>query len=358
MSSDTKKFEISLAPFREKMGNVYLIQSFFSEHATASTLYLPKYVFSYSFLISKSIIPTNAILIPHPTLDRSPETLRYLNSVAELSHLHTKPVFMFMGGDLSHDIKFPEFNFHIFRGTQYKKLLQKSDIIIPPICEDLGFFHGFEPRQKSPQPLISFCGWAGFNNKKHYIKYLLKNFYIDIKKILLLDASLEVYKKGLYFRRKAIIALNSNGGRVQTSFIIRNSFSGNKRTISLSPDDARKEYIENMKNSDFVLAPKGDANYSVRFFEALSLGRIPILIDTDVCLPLEDEIDYSKFIVRVSYRDIKKLPQIISDFYSSISNEEFIEMQKKAREAFEKYLRYDSFFNRIFSDTISSEQKI
>ena len=100
-----------------------------------------------------------------------------------------------------------------------------------------------------------------------------------------------------------------------------------------------------MVNSDFVLCPKGDGNYSVRFYEALSLGRIPILIDTDMVLPLEETLDYSKFILRVDHADMHRLEDIVADFYEALSNEEFQAMQMEAREAFATHLRYDSFFN-------------
>ena len=112
---------------------------------------------------------------------------------------------------------------------------------------------------------------------------------------------------------------------------------------------ARTEYVDNIKNSDFTLSPKGDGNFSVRFFESLSLGRIPLLIDTDCALPLEDEVDYDEFILRVSYKDLPKLAQIVANYYSTLTPEAFLSEQKRCREVFEKYLKIDVFFKKVLT---------
>jgi hypothetical protein len=130
-----------------------------------------------------------------------------------------------------------------------------------------------------------------------------------------------------------------------THFIVRKAFFGQAAKTKEGLLKLREEYIENLQNNDFALAPRGDANASTRFFEALSLGRIPILIDTDIVLPLERIIDYSKFVVRIDHTQLHRLPEILLDFYEKISDDEFVAMQYRAREAYVKHLRLDSFFN-------------
>ena len=41
-----------------------------------------------------------------------------------------------------------------------------------------------------------------------------------------------------------------------------------------------KEYESSLGNSDYVLCPRGFGNTSIRFYESLSAGRIPILVDS------------------------------------------------------------------------------
>lgn len=48
--------------------------------------------------------------------------------------------------------------------------------------------------------------------------------------------------------------------------------------------------ITDIQNADFILSVKGDGSFFCRFYEALSLGRIPFFIDTDCILPFENMI--------------------------------------------------------------------
>ena len=94
------------------------------------------------------------------------------------------------------------------------------------------------------------------------------------------------------------------------------------------------------------MAPKGNGNGSIRFYEALSLGRFPVLIDTDCVLPLAEVINYNDFVVKVEYNNLSNLEDRIVKFYKSLTNEDFLRRQHLAREAFE-LLRPESFFKRI-----------
>jgi len=69
-------------------------------------------------------------------------------------------------------------------------------------------------------------------------------------------------------------------------------------------DSLRMSYIEHLDNTKFVLCPRGRGLNSIRFFEALRMGRIPVLISDDTKLPMEDRIDYSRFMVRMPENDI------------------------------------------------------
>ncbi len=275
------------------------------------------------------------IIIPHNYyyIDKVDD---YIKEFVDLSNKFNKKIIIFSTNDSTSYINIP--NSIIFRMSQYLSRKKDNEIIMPAYSTDLSYGNEIMYREKRKIPIIGFCGWASVNGLFNKIIFWFKNTFI-LK---------GTHRLGLYFRIKMIKLLNKSK-LVKNNFIIRSSYSANKNTISIDPIKARHEYIENIKDSDFVLAPKGDGNFSVRFYEILSLGRIPILIDTDCPLPLDKDIDYSKFIIKVSYKDIKNIDKIISDFYDKISNEEWINMQRRAREAFEKYLRIDSFFRFIFT---------
>lgn len=266
----------------------------------------------------------------------------YIFSFVSLARKYNKKIIVIATGDKSDDISIP--NSIVLRMSQYKQKLKSNEIIIPAYIHDLGFT-GVGFREKSSTiPIVGFCGWADFSNNFQKIKFSIKNILIHIYKG-------SVYKKGVYFRRKVIKAFLMSS-KIQTNFIIRKTYSGNTKTLALPIEIAEKEYRENIISSDFVLVVKGDGNYSNRFYEVLSLGRIPILIDTDTPLPLENEIDYSKFVLRVSWREIKNTPNIVSNFYKSLTSKEFKSMQQEARNIFEKKLNPVSFYRNLFQDKL------
>lgn len=255
-----------------------------------------------------------------------------------------KTLVVFIGGDLSHNIFLD--GVVVCKGSQYRSLMRENEVLIPPFAEDLGAQAGVELRTKSGLPTVSFCGWAGFKSMWARVKYVTRLAAI----ILLAFArpSVTVYKKGVYWRRRAMRVL-AGVQDIKTHFIVRRSFSGNSKTIDLDTDRARREYVDSIAASDYVLAPKGDGNFSVRFYEALSLGRLPILIDTDTPLPLEHEIQYDRFIVRVPYQQVSQIGEYVLRHYAAMDEEAFRQAQRDARQAYEQFLRYDVFFEQLFS---------
>lgn len=298
--------------------------------------------------IVKDLQEADFILLPHEYFDVADRYPKYVQEHLALAKESGKKLLIFDLSDYS-EKKIVAPNAWIFRIAEYAS--QKSDnvIVMPTFIEDLGATRIPAPRAKGKIPIIGFCGWAGFRNFSEYLKFLIKTFLIDLRRLATLDFKLETHKQGIYFRRHALSVLQHGAtrGRYLTNFIIRHSYSSHINTVEKSPAELRWEYISSITDSDITLAVRGDANASCRLFEILSLGRIPLLINTDCALPLADELDYKKFTIFVDYRDISRLDKIISKFWERTSEQEFVAMQKMAREAFEKYLRVDSFLAYI-----------
>lgn len=289
--------------------------------------------------IEKNIESADYILVPHDYF-LIKDQRSYLQEYIALSRKYSKKIILFDYGDFDEYIDIP--NAIIFRTSQYGYKKRGNEIMMPAYAEDLSDYRKIEFRNKNNKPIVGFCGWADFKDNIEQLKAYTKNLSLIFKK--------SVHKKGLLIRRQVIAQLQ-NSSLVTTNFIIRKSYSGHKSTLELSPEQARGEYVDNLFNSDFALSIKGDGNFSYRFYEALSLGRIPLFVNTDCVLPLEEVINYRDFVLFVDFKDIKKMDRVVSDFYNQLSNEEFINKQKKAREVFEQYLRIDSFFKFIFSSS-------
>lgn len=259
----------------------------------------------------------------------------FLDEHVLLAQKYQKKLLIFDLSDLTEkEINVP--NSIVFRIAGYRHRQKENEIIMPYFSEDLSQYQKVTRREKGEKPVIGFCGWGELRNTRQRIKLWLKNFLI----------SDQAHKQGIYFRIKAIKILKKCN-KIIPNFIIRKSYSSHQSTIELPVEQARRQYIENISNSDFTLCVRGDANFSYRFFETLSLARIPLVVDTDCVFPLNDIIDYNKFAFIVDYKNLENICGIIKDFYINISNEEFIEMQKNARMAFKNYLSTTAFLKYI-----------
>ena len=303
------------------------------------------------------------LLFPHNYFSLRMETSDTVKSF--ISHFVTcaekcgKKILVFAMADSDEAIEIP--HSLIFRYSQYRYKKRDNEILTPPypLHERVAELSRYRERvwkniilrQKNQKPVVSFCGWAGFPNEYRRFTHGVRTALADFRTYILGDEHAGLHKSGIYWRRKAMRALLGSS-RITMKFLVRKSYSAQKGfngKDSIRPEDAEREYIESILNTDFVLAPKGHGNASVRFYEALSLGRFPVLIDTDCVLPLEDIVDYSQCVVTVPDDRLEDAEKLILNFYNSLSDEQFKERQKMARALFE-LLRPASFLKIVLSE--------
>ena len=98
-----------------------------------------------------------------------------------------------------------------------------------------------------------------------------------------------------------------------------------------SDQDRKKttaEFFKNIEQNPYTFCMRGGGNFSVRFYETLIMGRIPVLVDTDVRLPLADDVDWSRHCLIVSENSIT---EDLITFHSSKTDLELQEMQRNNR---------------------------
>jgi len=280
------------------------------------------------------------LLIPHnfPSVRHRPDSLR---KYAELSRKLNKRIIVIAHGDSDAPVDLP--NAVVFRTSLYRFRKRENEIAMPAYAVDLLRGEQIALRKKSDLPVVGFCGWTYYKNPKNAVATLVKDALVGARAFLFRDARLAALKKGLTFRRVSVDILRKSTA-VRTNFILRSSYSGHLQTIRLDPVQAREEYRRNLLDADLALAVKGDGNYSYRLYEALSLGRVPLFLDTECVLPLEQHLDYSAFMVRVPFTDLRHVDHIAAAFWNGLTDERFAEMQRMAREAFEKFLSVKAFF--------------
>jgi len=278
-----------------------------------------------------------------------PKSIARVNDVREaiaqgraLAEQYKKKLLVFFYGDHSYKEHIP--GVITFKWSAHGQDKLPTEVITPVFSLDLAKERDIVWRHKSEKPSVSFCGFAGLPSVKTALRYHVSNIWLNVLSVATMNPEVRAQKRGLYFRRKGMRILQGDS-RIDTHFVVRSAYFNQ---VEAQPEQLRQEYLDNMQNADFVLAPRGDANISTRFFEALSFGRIPVLIDTDCVLPLEKNIDYSTFIVRIPHTEMHTIPEKLLELYNSIADDEFIAMQQRARDTYERYLEIGPFFNFVF----------
>lgn len=81
----------------------------------------------------------------------------------------------------------------------------------------------------------------------------------------------------------------------------------------------KKEYQDVLARSRFSLCPRGSGPSTVRFWESLQAGAIPILISDDMVLP--EGVDWDRCIIRIPECGVTKIKEVIASVSLEIENE-------------------------------------
>lgn len=212
----------------------------------------------------------------------------------------------------------------------------------PPQCEDLLDHAGgaLAVREKRPTPTVGFCGhvtpaWEQWLNTLRGQP----------------DKAI-----GMRLRRLALTALRRGGGagRVETNFVERRHYHGGalRATNPAEVERIRREFIDNVLGSDYTLCVRGTGNFSYRFYEALSAGRIPLLIDTGGGLPFEGRIDWPRHCVIVPVSHIRTTGDRLAEFHESLTPAQFADLQRANRALWEEWLNPLAFHRRVVQEAV------
>jgi hypothetical protein len=201
-----------------------------------------------------------------------------INDLIELSQKYNKKILLFYNDD--DDTEFNFDNSIIFRTSIYKTKKPKNYSSVPAFCNDLKKESIYSFRSKNEIPTIGFCG-------------AITHRY-----------------------RQIIIDEISNSKKLKTNFLIRNNFWGGK----IWDNQVRQDYINNILSSDFIICVRGAGNFSYRFYETLCMGRIPLVLDTDISFPFEDYINYDEKILKIKVEDLQNVEKLIYSFWDKIDD--------------------------------------
>lgn len=202
-----------------------------------------------------------------------------------------------------------------------------------------------QPRAWQPIPVIGFCGQAGaapLRSLLREVRLKSRQWQYKTGKLKWQPPPFETSA----FRRFVLRQFESDA-RVRTNFLLREKYhAGNDRDKDAhSPQ--KLAFINNIFDSDYTVCVRGGGNFSIRFYETLALGRIPVFIDTDCLLPFHDRIPYHEYFPWIEVKDLPRAAEIVSDFHTRLGADGFLERQQTCRKLWEEHFTADGFYGDL-----------
>jgi len=257
-----------------------------------------------------------------------------------------KKVVIWVDGD--NDVNYSKSNCILIKYSGYKSNNKINEFIMPGDLKidllDKYFSGKVVIREKLLIPSVGFIGIAEYPKIKLILlifKNMLLQFIYFIKKSIFEPSLIIPY----LIKRKKILKKIMNDARINSNVMIRNRFAFGIRDNNRK---ARMEFINNIVNNDYSICMRGAGNYSIRFYETLCLGRIPIFVNTDCVLPFEDKINWKDHCIWIEESNKKNIGNKILEFHQNISNTDFMELQQKNRIIWEKYFSIQGFNRQLY----------
>jgi hypothetical protein len=258
-------------------------------------------------------------------------------ALAEEASRAKKPFLIWHTGDL--DPILPSADWIVFVNAIDRSKRRRGWFVAPRFIEDPLISYGQDfpmAREKGDSPRVGFCGYASSSALK--LGYsLLQNLGFRLG----YHAGRKMYEPPSFvpatlLRAKVLRALERDA-RVATDFIVRTRYK----------TGSAQEFYRNILETDYTVCVRGYGNWSVRLYETLACGRIPVLIDTDCTLPFHDTIDWKHYCVWVPESHASRVGEYVGDFHRSMSAAAFREQQRECRRLWESRLSRKGFLSHL-----------
>ncbi len=267
--------------------------------------------------------------------------------LAEQALDNGKKIMVWFRGDLSPRIPFP--NAVVFKCAMHRSRSRANQFAAPYFIDDptKQYNNGeIVLREKGRLPTVGFCGYAEVKPAK--LAYSIVANLLNYSKILLGRSNYESAPiiPATTLRAKALKLL-ARDHRIDTNYLIRDKYKAGAKSKSPELQTATEQFFDNIYNSDYTLCIRGYGNWSVRFYETLACGRIPVFIDTDCVLPFDFAIDWKKYCVWVDKSEVSNIAEIVADFHSKLTNNSFLDLQRACRRLWQERLSLCGFMNHL-----------
>lgn len=313
-----------------------------------------KFIREASYTEVDSIQNCHLAIYPHKVFH--PETLEFDRGVfdaAIAAERYQKPIIIDATSDSDTFLDIP--TAHILRYGLYKSQKKAFETECP-------FWSNYRTKNglnflkidstKGKKPAVGFCGTTSSAGKlSNLVKFSIPTSLAQsalCKGKITRHIDIRV-KEGISLKlREKAIALLAGDLRLDTYFDITNQY----KTYYCQDKQNRllleKLFIENTSKCDYVLCIRGTGNYSGRLYMALSAGRIPVVLDTDVVIPYEERLH----IVKIPIHSLHKISDIILEHFENVTDTELKHMKLQNREIYNQLLAPEKFLKHFVSNIV------
>ena len=327
-----------------------LVRPFLSSNKWENDIELKQeWKISEEFIYVSAIENADVFLIPKPIQEYSKNEIEEINEVCKKFKIkaygYIPNDFGPNYGNFSHVI--------FFRMSGFKSQLGDNNKGFPVALSDhferIYKKKEIEVRKKQNLPTVGFCGHASNNfikRVKEDLKFVKENFKRFFHKPFRNDY--ETLFPSAYHRIELLKRFEESQ-KIKTNFILRKHYRGG--AVSKEQREITTlEYYDNIATSDYILCVRGAGNFSVRFYETLLMGRIPIFVNTDCLLPFENKINWKEHVVWVEWEERNKIADIVADFHNKLTDKQFEDLQKSNRKLWKEQLSVNAMLQNIKND--------
>ena len=265
----------------------------------------------------------------------------------EVARKARRPIAVFSLGDFEANFPVDGPDIHVFQASAYRSRTRTSNHGMPAFIEDPLISYGggqVQLRDKGLRPVIGFCGQAGSSLARHAAR-LVRNRVRRVRWRLGRERWEPPPLEHTWFRQHILDAFTGTPA-VEPRFVLRARYRagvhGDNRNDPA--EQVRREFLDNVLGTDYTICVRGGGNFSIRFYEALAMGRIPAFVDTDCVLPYHTLVDWRHYTAWVDARDAQHAAQIVAAYHARMSAQEFRERQLACRQLWLDRLTPDGFY--------------
>lgn len=301
-------------------------------------------LFDY-YTLEDSILNADIVVFPvdYSTFYKNQKAFKKLNQEAKINN---KPIWLYTAGDFGFTVHIP--NSYNFRLGGFDSKLNNNTFILPSFVNNpykTILKQPFSTLNKKEKPDIGFVGHAN-SGVLNYFKSYLSYLRLRLKRL----RKLNYFDKQPFYpssiKRSAYLNKLSLSKNLNTNFILRKKY---RAGVSNQLDKAKttEEFYNNIYNNLYTFCIRGVGNFSVRFYETLAVGRIPVLLNTDCRLPLNQDIQWERHAIIIDESEEETIETQICNFHNSKSNEEIKKIQEHNKMLWETHLQRHSYFIKV-----------